>query len=73
MFRHPRGWHRKQLVMSLVVTLVAVCALFVVNAFAAENPADATRVCVSSAAASVGGGGEVVETKTAIDCDQSGG
>ena len=54
--------------MSLVVTLVAVCALFVVNAIAAGNPADAPRVCVSSAVASFGGG-EVVQTKTAIDCD----
>jgi hypothetical protein len=55
--------------MSLVVTPVAVCAFFVVNAIAAGNPADAPRVCVSSAAASFGGGGEVVQTKTAIDCD----
>ena len=55
--------------MSLVVTLVAVCALFVVNAIAAGNPADTPRVCISSAAASFGGGGgEVVETENAIDC-----
>ena len=70
MRRHPlSGRGRKPLVMSLVVTLVAVCALFVVNAIAAGNPADAPRVCVSSASASFGGGSEVVQTKTAVDCD----
>jgi hypothetical protein len=55
-------------VVSLVVALVAVCALFVVSALAAGNPADAPHVCVSSAAASFGSGDEVVETKDAIDC-----
>jgi hypothetical protein len=55
-------------VVSLVVALVAVCALFVVSAIAAGNPPDAPRVCVSSAAASFGGGDEVIETKHAIDC-----
>ena len=54
--------------MTVVVTLVAVCALFVVNAIAAGNPAEVPRVCVSSAAASVGAGGEVVQTTNAIDC-----
>jgi hypothetical protein len=53
--------------VSLVVALVAVCALFVVSAIAAGDPADAPRVCVSSAAAS-SGSDEVVETKNAIDC-----
>ena len=52
----------------LVVTLVAVCALFVVNAIAAGNPAVAPRVCVSSAAASLDGSGAVVETTSEIDC-----
>jgi hypothetical protein len=55
-------------VVSLVVALVAVCVLFVVSAIAAGNPADAPRICVSSSAASFGGGDEVVETKHAIDC-----
>ena len=54
--------------MTLVVTLVGLCALLVVSAIAAGNTADAPRVCVSSAAASVGGGGEVVQTTNAIDC-----
>lgn len=62
------GWQRTSLAVSLVVALVAVCALFVVSAIAAGNPADTPRVCVSSAAASFGGGDEVVQTKNAIDC-----
>ncbi len=66
---HPRSrWQRASRVVSLVVALVAVCALFVVSAIAAGNPVDAPRVCVSSAAASFGGGDEVVETQHAIDC-----
>ena len=40
----------------------------VVSALAAGNHADAPHVCVSSAAASFGGGDEVVETKDVIDC-----
>jgi hypothetical protein len=54
--------------VSLAVALVAACALFVVSAIAAGNPADAPRVCVSSAVASFGAGDQVVETKDAIDC-----
>jgi hypothetical protein len=63
-----RGWQRASLAVSLAVALVAACALFVVSAIAAGNPADAPRVCVSSAVASFGGGDQVVETKDAIDC-----
>lgn len=61
------GWRSTSLAVSLVVALVAICALFVVSAIAAGDPADAPRVCVSSAAAS-SGGDEVVATKNAIDC-----
>jgi hypothetical protein len=56
------------LVVSLVMALVAAFAVFVVSAIAAGNPADAPRVCVSSAVASFGGDDQVVETKDAIDC-----
>jgi hypothetical protein len=63
-----RGWQQTPLVMALLVA-VAVCALVVVAAISAGGPAELSRVCVSSAAASADADGNVVETQSALDCD----
>jgi hypothetical protein len=60
--------HHDPLVVGLMIALV-ICALIGVAAIRAGGPAEQSRVCVSSAAASAGADGNVVETETAVDCD----
>ena len=60
--------HHTPLVVGLMLTLV-ICALIGVAAIPAGEPAEQPRVCVSSAAASAGADGNVVETESTVDCD----
>jgi hypothetical protein len=55
-----------------VVAIAAVCALLVAAAIAAAWPGGPARVCVSSAAASVGPDGTVAETTSPVECDPAG-
>jgi hypothetical protein len=64
-----RAWQQTPLVVAFLVAAVAVCALVVVAAISAGGPAELSRVCVSSAAASADADGKVVETQSALDCD----
>jgi hypothetical protein len=63
------AWQQKPLVVALLVAAVAIFALVVVAAISAGGPAELSRVCVSSAAASADADGNVVETQSAPDCD----
>jgi hypothetical protein len=60
--------HHNPLVFGLTIALV-ICALIGVAAIPAGRPAEQSRVCVSSAAASAGADGNINETETAVDCD----
>ena len=62
------AWQHKPIVLAVLVAAFAVCALVIVAAGPAGGP-ERSRVCVSSAAASADANGNVVETKSAVDCD----
>ena len=68
MTRAVRTRHHNPLVVGLVIAVV-ICALIGVAAIPAGGPGEKPRVCVSSAAASAGADGNVVETESAVDCD----